>query len=275
MIPDSRISRGPVRSLGLSSPRPFQVQRSLSADSHAPRLRLVCPGPSSTIHLRLVAGTESGHPWIDGTAKYPESLCPMSVLPPWERRSTPLGRELPLLHRSYGLMRPSPSALPSFGRLAFVRGVCAGCHQPLLPMGCSRRYLCESFFGCLTPCPGGPTKCTCLFLPPCHRPSPRYNWVRLPASLPRTRLYAGPYFEAAGIPLCSSLRVCSPPRSFPPLHLLLQGGRGFDIRAERASLPPHAPDLLTARIQAIGGARTCTSLDSQPCRLLQELRRAG
>ena len=46
------------------------------------------------------------------------------------------------------------------------------------------------------------------------------------------------------------------------------GGRGFYIRAERASLPPHAPDMLAVRIQAIDGARTCTLLDSQHCRLL-------
>ena len=33
-------------------------------------------------------------------------------------------------------------------------------------------------------------------------------------------------------------------------------------------MPPHAPDILTARIQAIGGTRTFTLPDSQPCRLL-------
>jgi hypothetical protein len=34
------------------------------------------------------------------------------------------------------------------------------------------------------------------------------------------------------------------------------------------SLPSHASDTLSARLQAIGGTRTCTSLDSQRCRLL-------
>jgi hypothetical protein len=33
-------------------------------------------------------------------------------------------------------------------------------------------------------------------------------------------------------------------------------------------LPSHASDMLSARLQAIGGARTFTSQDSQPCRLL-------
>jgi len=49
--------------------------------------------------------------------------------------------------------------------------------------------------------------------------------------------------------------------------------RGFYVRAYRASLPPHAPDMLTVRIQAIDGTRTFTLSDSQPCRLLTFLRR--
>src|ERR1039457_2067140 len=44
-------------------------------------------------------------------------------------------------------------SLPSASGL--VQGVLAGCYQPLLPMGSSRRYLCESFLGCLVPYPGG------------------------------------------------------------------------------------------------------------------------
>src|SRR5215831_19829695 len=62
--------------------------------------------------------------------------------------------------------------------------------------------------------------------------------------------------------------LCCPPRSSLPLRVLPQGSRGFYVRAERASLPPHAPDMLTVRTQAIDGTRTFTSLDPQPCRLL-------
>src|SRR5216683_7845776 len=54
----------------------------------------------------------------------------------------------------------------------------------------------------------------------------------------------------------------------PTAAILPQGSRDFYFRAERASLPPHAPDMLTVRIQAIDGTRTFTLLDSQPCRLL-------
>src|SRR5215472_2215130 len=58
------------------------------------------------------------------------------------------------------------------------------------------------------------------------------------------------------------------PRSSLPLHLLPQGSWGFYVRAEHASSPPHAPDMLTVRIQVIDGTRTFTLSDPQPCRLL-------
>ncbi len=118
--PGQPVFPGPVRSLGhVFFLGPSQTQRGLSADSHTPRLPLVCPGPSSISHIRLIAGTVFGHLWIDETTEYPESLCPMSVLPSLERRGPSLRRALPLLHRSYGLMRRSrhlspPSALASF-----------------------------------------------------------------------------------------------------------------------------------------------------------------
>jgi hypothetical protein len=59
------------------------------------------------------------------------------------------------------------------------------------------------------------------------------------------------------------------PQIVPTAALLPQGSRGFYVRAYRALLPPHAPDMLTVRRQVIDGTGTCTLLDSQPCRLLQ------
>jgi len=50
------------------------------------------------------------------------------------------------------------------------------------------------------------------------------------------------------------------------------GQLGFYVRAYCASLPPHTPDMLTVRIQAIDGAGTYTLPDFQPCRLLTSLR---
>ena len=124
-------------------------------------------------------GSVSDHRAEHRTTKCPESLCRMSALPPSERRVPPPARTLLPGHRSYGLIRQSRLALLSFG-LSLVQEVFAGCYQPLLPPGSSRRYLCESFLGCWVPYHGGPTECIYLFLPPCHRPSPREVWVGFP-----------------------------------------------------------------------------------------------
>ena len=127
--------------------------------------------------------------------------------------------------RSYGLIRQSPwLSSPSARHL--VRGVSAGCCQPLLPPGPSRRYLCESFLGCLSPYPGGWLSAGAWFFLSRHRPSPSFDQVGFPLISANT-IFHGSAFEAAAISLCSGLRVCSPPRSFLPLQVPLQGSRGF------------------------------------------------
>ena len=94
-------------------------------------------------------GSVSDHRAENGTTKYPESLCLILALPSSGRRVPPPAGTLLPGRGSYGLIRRSRSALLSFG-LSLVRGVSAGCYQPLLPAGQagpSRRYLCESFPG--------------------------------------------------------------------------------------------------------------------------------
>src|SRR4030042_145100 len=61
-------------------------------------------------------------------------------------------RALPLLPRSYGLMRQTTS-LPS-SSVPLIRWVFAGCHQSLLGDGPSRRYLCNPSIGAWTLTPG-------------------------------------------------------------------------------------------------------------------------
>jgi len=110
-------------------------------------------------------GSVSGpHRAENRTTKCPESLCQMSALPPSGRRRSSPARTLLPGHRSYGLIRRSRSTLLFFG-LSLVRGISAGCYQPLLPAGPSRRYLCESFPGCLAPATAVPRSAhTCFFL---------------------------------------------------------------------------------------------------------------
>ena len=200
---------------------PSQPQRGLSADSHPPQLLLVCPGSSSISHVRFIAGAVSGALGINETTEYPESLCPMSALPPLERREPSLRRALPLLLRSYGLMRQSRhlSATSAYWpRSRSLRRL------PSAPAahGTFSTLFCESFLSCLSPYPGGSTECACLVLPQRHRPSPNEKEVGFPL-LPANTTFHGPHFGAAAIPLCSGLRVCLPPGSFLPLQVPLQG----------------------------------------------------
>jgi hypothetical protein len=135
------------------------------------------------------------------------------------------------------------------------------CHQDLLDV------ILRVFPWLPGPLPRRYIRCIRLLLPRRHRPSP---WEVGSASrfLSTMQLFVGTIFEAADIPLCSGHQVCSPPRLLPLLRLCRRAAEAFYVRAERASLPPHAPDMLAVRSQAIDGARTCTSLDSQHCRLL-------
>jgi hypothetical protein len=44
---------------------------------------------------------------------------------------------------------------------------------------------------------------------------------------PRTRFFRGIFLEVADISLCSGLRVCSPPRSLPPLRVFRRAAEAF------------------------------------------------
>ena len=120
----------------------------------------------------------------------------------------------------------------------------------------------------LDPVPRRYTVCSHLFLPRCHRPSPSEEWVGFPRFVPRITTSRGPGVSRMQIFLDvpASKFALPPDRSYR--CILLQGSRGFYVRAYRALLPPHAPDMLTVRIQVIDGTGTFTQSDSQPCRLL-------
>ena len=124
--------------------------------------------------------------------------------------------------------------------------VCAGCCQPLLGGGPSRRCAAHLSLRAWTPTPAALE-------------------VHVPVSSPKTsafppfgpgrrstmsvqRLQHGALFEAAVIRSCSGPQVCSPPRSLLPLRHTPHGSRGFYVRASRGLLPPHAPDMLAVRI---------------------------
>jgi hypothetical protein len=201
------------------------------------------------------------------TARCPESLCPLPVLPPAGRRVPPPERTLLLRHRSYGLMRQSRWLSPP-SVFHLVPGVCAGCLPAPAANGIFPTLFCKSFPRCLVPYHDGPTECFYLFLPRCHRPSPRH-YRSASRFDPRTRLSRGLVF-----------RGCRHFVMFRPLSLLAS-----QIAPTAASFPTGQPRLLrpgiscfvtSARsgyairpIQVIDGERTFTFPDLQPCRLLQ------
>ena len=215
------------------------------------------PGPGCGLDARFYQAEPAP---VVGTTKCPESLCLMSALPSSGRRVPPPPRTLLLVHRSYRLMRQSRVALLYFGfwprSWSLRRLLPAPAATGILPT-LSLRILPQM----PKPMPRRFAECVCLVLPSIHRPSPSFDWVGFPLPSVNTTFH-GSAFEAAAISLCSGLRVCSPPRSFLPLQVSPQGSRGFLHPAERASLPSHASDMLSARLQAIGGTRTFISQDS-------------
>jgi hypothetical protein len=112
---------------------------------------------------------------------------------------------------------------------------------------------------------------TCFFR--CFIGLPHKELGRLPANSPLETTSCGRRFRGGRYFFTFRPPILCCPRSSLPLRILPQGSRGFYVRAERASLPPHAPDMLTVRIQATDGTRTFTSLDPRPCRLLPPLMR--
>ena len=140
----------------------------------------------------------------------------MLVLPSSEKRVPLLPRTLLLGLRSYGLMRQSRVALLYFGLLASFEKSLQVATSPCCYRDSPDVISANPSSDAWSRTPAGPTECIYLFLPLCHRPSPRRNWVGfLPCSANTT--FRGMFFEVADISLCSGLRVCSPPRSFPPL----------------------------------------------------------
>ena len=138
-----------------------------------------------------------------------------------------------------------PCGSPLLRPFGLVREVFAGCYQPLLLPGFSRRYLCESFLRCLVPYPGRSHR---VHLPVSSSVSsafPKWRLGRLPA------LFREHDFSRACFRGCRHFIMFRPPsllasQIVPTAVFFAQGSRGFYVRAERASLPPHAPNMLAA-----------------------------
>jgi hypothetical protein len=125
---------------------PSHSMQSLSADSHTPCRAVVC------FRGRFMVRRPYS---VRVLLKRPSAQSPFARARCYRARrglSGPRQQVLPRLPRSYGLMRQSsPLLVP---RSYPQHPVCAGCCQPLLGEGPSRRSLCVSFPACLDPYPG-------------------------------------------------------------------------------------------------------------------------
>jgi hypothetical protein len=168
----------------------------------------------------------------------------MSALPSSGSRVPAPPRALLLVLRSYGLIRQSHVALPSFGFWPRARSL-SRLLPALLPRGSSRRYLCESFLGCLVPYPGGSHRVHIPVSSSVSSAFPIKRLGRLPA------WFCEHDFSQRDCRGCRHSIMFRPPsllasQIVPTAMPIAQGSRGFYVRAERASLPPHAPNMLAA-----------------------------
>lgn len=128
-------------------------------------------------------------------------------------------------------------------RFSFVRLVFAGCRHSLLQVAPSRRYLCESFSGCLDPYPGGSSGAFTRFFPEnigLYQPGSG-------SALNNTRTATS---VRKGFRGCSHSLMFRPPDLLatpvaPTTAILCSlGSRGFYFPAYLSSLPPRAGDML-------------------------------
>ena len=136
---------------------------------------------------------------------------------------------------------PCPPSVSGFPR----RVVFAGCYQPPLRKGPSRRYLCESFPACLDPYPGGSCGASARFFPQ----DDGFPGMRTRSAPDDAHTATSVWNVISGLQSFAYVQAhqfarhpdCSYRSAFAP------GSRGFYIRAYHGSLPPRAADMLTVR----------------------------
>ena len=116
---------------------------------------------------------------VAGTTKHPVPLCLTLVSPSSGRRIPPPAETLLPGHRSYEHMCQSRVALLCFGSSPRSRSLCRLLLAPAAS-GIFSTLFCESFLGCLVPCPGGPIGCMRRLTSPMSSAFPKEGWVGFP-----------------------------------------------------------------------------------------------
>ncbi len=151
--------------------QPSRRQRCSSAGSHPPLPTSVCSHDRPRLGWHLSAALRPGasRTWNRQVPRAPLPAEGVTSTGATSRAASKGVTPPSSLLRAHAPDHAPPLAFgPSLGP-----GVCAGCCQPRLRRGPSRRYLCESFPGCSDPLPRQSPWCSRSFLPMGHRPSPR------------------------------------------------------------------------------------------------------
>ena len=169
-------------------------------------------------------------------------FAPAGVTAIWGRRVPPPERILLLRHSYYELMRQARLALLSFDSTSRLRSPCR-----LLPAPAASGPFPTLALRIFPMMPGPLSRrladCTYLVLPLPQRPSPLKNGSAY-RNIPLKRLHSG-----AGFRDCSHFFMFRPHSLLatliaPTTTISRRAVGDFYIRAERASLPPHAPNML-------------------------------
>ena len=213
-----------------------------------PPTSLVCLPPRST-SSSAYPGSESGHHFSHGTAKCPESLCPTSALPPLGRLCSASSEGITPPSSLLRTHAPNPLTLPSFGIASFEES------SQVATSPCCQRVLPDVISASPSQDARAPTTTACRVLLPVTSPAtsafPKGEYRSASRKCPLKRLHSGTDF-----------RGCSHFLTFRPLSLLAtlvaptstvscRADGNFYVRAEHASLPPHASDMLVVRIRQL------------------------
>jgi hypothetical protein len=154
---------------------------------------------------------QAGHPTDVETAKCPEPLCPILVLPPWGRCHFPSPpRALPPDPRSYGLMCHSPWALSPFSISPRSKSLCRLYAVPAAH-GSFPTLSLKIFPWMLDPVPRRSHRVLVPVSSPVSSAFPQERWGRLPAFDPRITTSRGPCFRG-----CRYFLMFRPPSLLTP-----------------------------------------------------------
>lgn len=177
------------------------------------------------------------------TAKCPGPLRPHGALLHASRRSRRVGGRYPTLFATTGpCARPHPSRRlrPTVSVSGSSQVAASPCWEVALPDVISAGPSLDA----RPHAAAGRRGAHARYFPRRHRPSLRDNRSAFPRESAQ-RLQSGKDFAAAGIPLCSGLQVCLPPRSLPPLRPCRRAAMAFSseqnvrryLRTHRICLP--------------------------------------